>query len=139
MGLNPYAGVFIPGQKFVKSKVAYELEDDRPVFGDAFTATNMTLHAANAKLERIKSDGGVSKSNIKGPLEEEQRVACESEQVKIEHEELEFDDMFHREEEHEDVRTPRVRSSVVLFGSNCAGCSMIQCALLSYTLHRLPQ
>ena len=108
MGLNPQASVFTPGHPFVnltKNDEAYDHRNNRTSFGNAFGDTSMVLHATNAKLERLRRDGGVVVKEVEVPLHQDQ---FEPEGPTNEHEELEFEEMFPHDEEAENVQTPRV-------------------------------
>jgi hypothetical protein len=108
MGLNPQASVFQPGQPFVnltKNDEAYDQRNSRTSFGNAFGDASMVLHATNAKLERLRRDGGVVVTKVEAPLPQ---VHFEPDAPTNEHEELDFEEMFHHDEEAENVQTPRV-------------------------------
>lgn len=108
MGLNPQAPVFTPQNimNLTSNDDSFEHSTSRPAFNNAFVGPSMVLHATNAKLERLKRDGGVVIDNAQGPL----HSACKTARSANQHEELQFEDMFQQDEEPEDVTTPRVSS-----------------------------
>lgn len=96
----------------------------------------MVLHATNAKLERLRRDGGVVVNNVEGHLHKAQ---FEPEASTNQHEELEFEEMFQQDDEPEMVQTPRVSNRLPIIvimhlvflqkaGHVAVICSMIQAA-----------